>query len=68
MTIPADAVMQEARADIRAAIHAALEKIKTQTGIQPTGMSIYVDIISTGPQWGKDPDYLLGEVDVEFCV
>ena len=68
MTRTADAVIQEARADIRAAIHAALEKIKAQTGMQPSGMSIHVDIVSTGPQWDREPEHLLGEVEVEFRI
>lgn len=68
MTKTAEDVLNEARADIRTAINNALVKIKAETHFNPSEVSIYVDMVSTGPQFDREPEYALGQVDVKFKV
>ena len=64
----AQQVFEEARIDLRKAIYDALEKVKQETGLQPSALDISVDIISSGPQFEKPEELFLGDVRVEFKV
>lgn len=65
----AEAVLQEVKKDIRNAILAALQRIEAETGLNPSEVSIYVEMISEGAQFGRErPRHLLGQVITDFKV